>query len=348
MRSRRGRQGGGPGRDDDREWQDLERFVAQAVEVDALEGFGLDPDEAADLLLSAPAGDPIDALAPRVASPARARAADALLRGLRAPGLDRQAVAAAARLASDCVRDGALPDHPFWEVYLAASLERALATGAVLDRLLLPELDPDWLAGAIGRALARDDARAALAEAGAEVPADPAAAADLVADLAAADADALPPLGTDAVLHLLRLRHEVLAGEAAALLEGGLGPAGREALAARVDAAARADLTPALRDEARDGVLGLLRAAAPADRPPLAALWLALAAPDPPHEHQLLRGLLGRALVEPLLPEDEEPLAVAVWADPNDRAALDAYERHLRAAGAVARADRVRRYADGR
>ncbi|MBX3467253.1 MAG: hypothetical protein KF878_10195 [Planctomycetes bacterium] len=163
MRSRRGRQGGGPGRDDDREWQDLERFVAQAVEVDALEGFGLDPDEAADLLLSAPAGDPIDALAPRVASPARARAADALLRGLRAPALDRQAVAAAAHLASDCVRDGALPDHPFWEVYLAASLERALATGAVLDRLLLPELDPDWLAGAIGRALARDDARAALA-----------------------------------------------------------------------------------------------------------------------------------------------------------------------------------------
>ncbi|MBX3467252.1 MAG: hypothetical protein KF878_10190 [Planctomycetes bacterium] len=137
------------------------------------------------------------------------------------------------------------------------------------------------------------------------------------------------------------------AGEAAALLEGGLPPAGPRA--APPPASSRRARRPdaRARDEARTPS-SASSASAPPDRPPLAALWLALAAPDPPHEHQLLRGLLGRALVEPLLPEDEEPLAVAVWADPNDRAALDAYERHLRAAGAVARADRVRRYADGR
>ncbi|MCO5172101.1 MAG: hypothetical protein M9894_37860 [Planctomycetes bacterium] len=359
MKARRGRHGGGgrgrgpaPRRDDEREWQDLERFVALAVEADALEGFGLDPDEAAGLLLAAPAGDPVDALAPQVASLERARAAHDLLRALLRvspgdAGLDRHAVAAATRLASDCVRDGALPDHPFWEVYLAASLQRALTTGALLDRLLLPELDPDWVAGAVDRALARDDVRAALAAAGASAPADARAAADLVAGLAAEDDPALPPLGTDAVLHLLRLRHALLSGEAGALLSEGLGDQRRAALAARVEEAARADLTPALRDEARDAVRRLLEAAAPPDRPALGALWLTLAAPDPPHEHQLLRGLLGRALVEPLLPEDEEPLAVAVWADPGDRAALEAYERHLRAAGAEARAERVRRYAGG-
>lgn len=326
--------------------------MALTLEADALEPFGLDAEEAAELLLDAPGGqDPVDALAPRVASLERARAAaDVLARTRDDPTLDardRRALATTLRLCRDCVDDGALPDHPFWEVLLAASLQRALTTGAVFERLLMPALDLDWVAGAIARALAAPDARAALQAAGGAVPDDPAAAAARLGDLVQDD-DALPPLGTDAALHLLRVRHEVLSDEGERLLAEGLGAERRRDLEARLDAAARADLQADVLEEVRAAALRLLEATlgqqAPREaREGLGALYLTLAAPDSPADNQLLRGLLAQALTRPLLPEDEEALAVAVWADPGDRAALEAYERHLRP-GAPARAERVRRY----
>ncbi len=345
----RGAPAGGGQQPDERVWEDLQRFAALALEADALEAFGLPPDEAADLLLEAPAGaDPVDALAPRIASLERARAAaDLLARTRDDPALgpaERRAAAAALRLAQDCIDDGALPDHPLWEVLLGVSLHRALATGAVFERLLSSGLDLDWAASAIARAAADPAAREALAAAGGRVPDDPAAAAERLGDLVQEE-ELLPALGTDAILHLLRARHEVLLGEGEALLAEGLTPARREALAARLDAAARADLTPEVVAEVRDATLALLRAAAPADRDAYAALFLTAAAPVPPHENQLLRGLQGEALRHPFLTGDEEDLAVAVWADPLDRAALEAYERHLRAR-TPARAERVRRYSD--
>jgi hypothetical protein len=335
-------------------WEDLARFVALALERDALEPFGLPPDEAADLLLAAPPGaDPVDALAPQVASVERASAAADLLEGLReAPGLDggdRRAVGAAAQLARDCADDGALPDHPFWELLLAVSLQRALTTGALLGLLLLPALDLEWVERAIARAVAQPEVTRALEAAGATPPADAHQAAELLGQLAVDDDDALPALGTDAALHLLRARHRVLAGEAEELLAQGISPEQQRGLLVRVEEAARADLTPELALAVRRDALRLVeasRAAAPDDRAALVAVFLTLCAPDPPHENQLLRGLLARALSSPLLPEDEEELAVAVWADPDDRAALGAYEAHLRAR-APERADRVARYVSG-
>lgn len=354
--SRRGgprgpRQGKKPEQADERLWEDLARFVGLALERDELEPFGLPPDEAADLLLAAPAGaDPVDAIAPQVASLERASAAADLLERLRdAPGLDggeRRAVDAASRLARDCVDDGALPDHPFWELFLAASLQRALTTGALLGLLLLPALDLEWVERAIARALAAPDVRRALEAAGATPPSDAHEAAELLGQLAVDDDDALPALGTDAALHLLRARHAVLSGQGEQLLASGVSPEQQRDLLARVEEAARADLTPELAAAVRRDALRLvetLREASPDDRAALVAVFLALAAPDPPHENQLLRGLLARALASPFLPEDEEELAVAVWADPNDRAALDAYERHLRARSPE-RADRVARF----
>src|SRR5690606_23547198 len=153
----------------------------------------------------------------------------------------------------------------------------------------------------------------------------------------------LPTPGTDAILHLLRVRHDALASLADEVLAQGLSDERRRALEERLDAAARADLTPEGADEVRAATLALVRGAKGAEQEGFAALFLVAAAPVPLHDNQLLRGLQAEALRSPSLPPDEEPLAVAVWADPLDRAALAAYERFLRA-GAPTRADRVRRY----
>lgn len=340
---------GGAPQDDEQAFRDLERFLALVLEADALEPFGVDPEEAADLLFDAPAGtDPIDALAPRVASGGRAERSAELLEGLardpRAAGIDprdQRALSAAARLARDAADDGGLPDHPFWEVLLAASLQRAIATGTLFGRFVLPALDLDWAAAAIARALADPGVVRRLTAAGLRPPADAAGAVEGLGELAADEEEALPALGTDAVLHLLRERHRMLSKDAERVHAEGLGADLRRDLEARADAACRADLTPELAAAAQEDALKL--ALATGGDGALAA-FLALAAPGPPHENQLLRGLAARALRDPLLPEAEEELAVAVWADPEDQAALAAYEQHLRPRSCV-RAERVKRYA---
>lgn len=353
--------GGGGGRPKDPQAeleQHLDRFMELALEHEALDEFGFDPEAFLPAALGRgggvnvvpPGGDLADVVVPRLAGAEAAAALREALAGAhevfqaeRRPQRDMLALFAAIAVAEDAVESGAEEDHPLWALAFDCTFARALGGGGLLAAALdAPARRPskEAVAALYAKTLEAD------AELRASLGANPPSADELASWLLETldDPELLPALPPEVVLHGLLATHRVATDLGQRLGKEGPTPAIVRDLEELAAAAYAQDpvgeLAPAI---ARDVADALKAEGSGEERAPLQAMLVALRA-WPAAESPFLKLAWGTSIGAPAVADqEEEELAGAVWSDPDDASALAALEAHLKES-APNRAARVARF----
>jgi hypothetical protein len=310
------------------------------------------------------------ALVPALANEALAKTAKAALQtvlGQAREPQDRLALIAGIMLLDAWLRTKAPADqNPIWDAIFGLSVLDILFEGVVLARLaretVAAAADEGLAAKSIAKALAKAEVGAELDKLGLEQR-EPAELAKRYAELSR-DRSRSYLLGFDSVLRLVRVNGEFATQNVQKILAEGLSPEVRKAALTAFDGAYQDDVTKPLVDDLIGEIgrrLGQLdkeiRGEAPAaPRPPEAEpleqekknslVALVALRSIPLEKNAFLRATYVGSfeVYRRAAPTEELPFVQRIWQDPNDRWALEEFEKFLLQRRHTHRANRVRRY----
>jgi len=251
--------------------------------------------------------------------------------------------------------------NPAWEAIFGISLLDAIFEGHLLAQIVRDswKVDEAGAGRAFAKALAKTEVASELEQLGLDER-DPQALAKRYA-AQARDEGTTFLLGFDAVLHLVRANANFASANVKVLLANGATAEMRTAALEAFDRSYKDDITKRLTDDLANEISRQLQALAKGEAPAppkakdegspdeakrasLVALTTLRALPA--EENALLRNTyLGSfEIYKTVAPQEELPFIRRVWAEPEDRWALEEYRRFLLERRNAHRADRVRRY----